>query len=135
MKIVADSYAWVEVFLGSAKGRAAKRRMEQATDIYTPDVVLVEVARKYVREGVDEELVRKRLSTMAEASEVVSVGLQVALESAKAYTELERKARNEKLSKPSLFDAFVLAAARINDARVLTGDLHFKGLAETMWMA
>ena len=38
------------------------------------------------------------------------------------------------LRKPSLFDGIVLASAKLNDAKVLTGDEHFKGLAETMWL-
>jgi len=47
---------------------------------------------------------------------------------------LERKSKNEGLAKPSLFDGIVLATARLRRARVVTGDQHFKGLSETVWL-
>jgi predicted nucleic acid-binding protein len=71
---------------------------------------------------------------MLEISEVLRIDAEVALAAGKAYRELESKARNEKLRKPSLFDAIVLANARIQDAKVLTGERHFAGLPETMWL-
>ncbi len=51
-----------------------------------------------------------------------------------AYLELEKKAEETGLSKPSLSDAIVLAVARKNDGKVLTGDAHFEGLPDTVWM-
>jgi predicted nucleic acid-binding protein len=51
VKIVADSYAWIEVFLGSAAGDDARRSMLEAEEVFTPDTVLAEIARKYNREG------------------------------------------------------------------------------------
>ena len=134
MKIVADAYAWVELFAGTSKGGFAKMRMEEAETVITPDTVLAEVARKYLREGANEETTRRRLSTILEASEPSCVDDEMAIEASKAYFELESKARNEKLKKPSLFDALTLATARKMGGRVLTGDEHFKGLGETLWM-
>ena len=112
MKIVADAYAWVELFAGTSRGGFAKRRMEEAETVITPDTVLVEVARKYLREGVSEETTRHRLSTILEASEPSYVDDELATEASKAYFELESKARKEKLKKPCLFDALILATAR-----------------------
>jgi predicted nucleic acid-binding protein len=135
VKIVADAYAWVELFTGTRKGGFAKSRMEEAETVITPDTVLAEVARKYIREGVKEESVRQRLSTILEASEPAFVDDEIALEAAKAYLQMERRAKDSGLQKPSLFDALILAIARKNDAKVLTGDEHFKGLPETMWIS
>ena len=134
MKIVADAYAWIELFSGTRQGEFAKARMEEAESVITPDSVLAEVARKYLREGVEEETARQRLSTMLEASEPAYVDDDTAIEAGKAYLELEMRAKEAGLGKPSLFDALVLAAARRNGAKVLTGDEHFEGLPETIWM-
>ncbi len=134
VKIVADSYAWIELFSGTAVGLEVKNIMEQAESVITPDTVLAEVARKYFREGVGEGTVRKRLATILEASEPAYVDEIAAVEAARTYAQLEKKARERRLKKPSLFDAIVLAIARINHAKVLTGDEHFEGLAETIWL-
>jgi len=50
VKIVVDSYAWIELFAGSDKGEKVRRKyMEKSEEIYTPDIVLAEMARKYIR--------------------------------------------------------------------------------------
>ena len=134
MKIVADSYAWIEVFLGSAAGEEARRSMMLAEEVFTPDTVLAEIARKYHREGVADATIGTRLAWIIEASETLTIDGKVAVAAGKAYLELESKARREGRRKPSLFDAIVLAHARIQEAKVLTGDLHFMGLRETLWL-
>lgn len=134
VKIVADAYAWVELFSGSEKGEFVKREMEEAETVITPDTVVAEVARKYIREGIEERIVRNRLSTILEASEPAHIDDEVAIEAGKAYLQLETRARKLGFKKPSLFDGLVLAVARITDSKVLTGDKHFKGLPETIWI-
>ena len=59
-----DAYAWVEFFLGSGKGSKVKELIETADDAYTPDTVLAELARKYLRERSPEKQVRERLTAI-----------------------------------------------------------------------
>lgn len=134
MKIVIDAYAWVEIFIGSEKGKRAKEAVEQADEIFTPDIVMAEVARKYHREGAEEQTIRARLETISAASSIISISNELALEAAKCYMELLRETKRTKFSKPSLFDAITLAAAKLLKAKVITGDEHFKGLPETIWI-
>ncbi len=134
MKIVADAYAWIELFAGTRKGEFVKSKMEEAETVITPDTVLAEVARKYIREGIREETTRQRLSTILEASEPAYIDDDVAVEAGKAYLQLEKRAKDAGLEKPSLFDGLVLSVARKNDGKVLTGDEHFRGLPETIWI-
>ena len=135
MKIVVDAYAWIELFSGTSKGNFARRQMEQAESVITPDSVVGEVARKYLRDGIGEETTRERLSTILEVSELVCVDDQVAIEASKAYFQLLDKSRKEGSRKPSLSDGLVLGIAKINEAKVLTGDEHFKGLPDTIWIS
>ncbi len=134
MKIVIDSYAWIEIFLGTEKGRSALKTIEDAELVLTPQTVLAEVARKYLREGMKENIIQSRLETISESSETHPVDEAIAIESGKAYLEMERRAKEAKLRKPSLFDAIVLATARLNSSKVLTGDSHFRGLPDTVWL-
>ena len=78
--------------------------------------------------------IRKWLQTISEATQVIEIDIRLAGESAKASMELVKKARDEGLRKPGFVDAIVLATARVCRSQVLTGDCHFKGLPETMWL-
>jgi len=134
VKIVVDACAWMEIFIGSERGKRAKETLEQADEVYTPDTVMAEVARKYCREGAEEQTTQARLEIMTKASDIVPIDIKLALEAAKCYTRLTREAKRRKLATPSLFDAIPLAAARLLKAKILTGDEHFKNQPETIWM-
>jgi len=134
LKIVADSWAWVELFKASAPGKAAKERIEESDEAFTPSLVLAELARKYLKESEEAITIRKWLQTISEATQIIEIDIRLAEESAKASMELVKKARDEGLRKPGLGDAIVLATARVCRAQLLTGDSHFKGLPETMWL-
>ena len=69
MKIVVDAYAWIEIFIGSEEGKRAKENIEQASEAYTPDTVLAEVARKYLREGMKQETIDENLSRILNCHE------------------------------------------------------------------
>lgn len=134
MKIVVDSYAWVELFIASKKGEEVKRLIAEADEAITPDIVLSEVARKYVREGVGEEAILERLAAISNATEVVSIDARVALESGSCYLELQQSSSRRRIGDPSLFDAIILAVTRLRESKVLTGDRHFQGFSETIWL-
>jgi predicted nucleic acid-binding protein len=134
VKIVIDSYAWIEQFTGSANGNKVKEVLESADELYTPDTVLAEIARKYIREGVEDDIVNTRLEQITANSNITYLDSKLAFESAKCYLELAENARKNKLNLPSLFDAIVLATARVTNAKILTGDVHFKSLPETIWI-
>ena len=133
-KTVVDSYAWIEHFLGSEKGKKADKVLLDSEELYTPDVVLAEVARKYMREGINDSIIEERLGQMEDASSIIGLDSQTALVAAKCYLEMEARAKNQKQPTPSLFDAIVLAVGRALNAKVLTGDQHFKNLPETSWL-
>jgi predicted nucleic acid-binding protein len=134
VKIVVDSYAWIEIFLGSKKGQSAFREISDAELVLTPEIVFAEISRKYLREGANENIIRSRLQTIFESSEPSRIDEAIAIASGKAYLEIEEKAKKEKMEKPSLFDGIVLATARVNNAKVLTGDPHFRALPDTLWL-
>lgn len=124
----------MELFKASAAGRKAKERIEAADDVFTPSLVLAELARKYLREGEAPATIRKWLLAIMETSQVIEIDILLAEESARASIQLTEKARKEGLGKPGLGDAIVLATARVRQASVLTGDPHFKDLQETLWL-
>ncbi|AEM38438.1 PilT protein domain protein [Pyrolobus fumarii 1A] len=134
-RVVVDTYAWVEVLRGSREGRKALEVIGAAQEVYTPSIVLVELAAKLAREGASEEEIHDTLREILEASDLVEITPRLAVEAAKCRRILEEHAKRRGLrSKPSLADAIILAAARMLGAKVLTGDKHFEGLPETIWL-
>jgi predicted nucleic acid-binding protein len=127
-----DSYGWVELFLGGQKGQRVRRIIAEADEVRTPDVVLAELSRKYLRENAEVSVVRSRLQTITSASLVTPVGVDVAVKAGEAFLELADRAAKRRRRVPGLFDAIVLATARVHDSKVLTGDEHFEGLSETI---
>jgi len=131
--IVVDSYAWVEYFLGSEKGTKVEKYIESGEAI-TPSIVLAEIARKYLREGIDEKEVRKRLDFIVAKSTIIEMDVNLSIEAGKAYLELLEKVRAEKLKAPSLTDGIILATSRILKAKIITEDEHFRSLSEVIFM-
>ncbi len=116
------------------KGGRVRDLIETGEEAYTPDSVLAELSRKYLREGSSEKQVRERLATVQGASHVMPITSDLALAASRAYFDLVANARRRRLRLPSLFDGLVLGAARLKEAKVVTGDPHFKDMPETVWM-
>ena len=134
MKIVIDSYAWIELFTGSADGKKVKDVLVHASELFTPDIVLSEVARKFCRDGFDDAFIKTSLEQIIAASAITYIEPKLALDSAKCYQELKKNAQKNKLNTPSLFDAIILATSRSLDAKLLSGDAHFQSLPEVLWV-
>ena len=134
MKIVIDTYAWIELLIGSERGNKVKELMENAEEVYTPSTVLAETARKFLREGTDEKTINTWLEIITTASVITQIDSATALEAAKCQLELSQQAKISKQNTPSLFDAIVYATAKINQCKIITGDEHFKNLPETIWI-
>ena len=122
---VIDSFAWFEYFLGSPAGTRAKPYIEAGNAI-TPTIVIAELADKYAREKMpfseklDFILVRTQ-----------DVGLDVAIARQSGMLNKDRKRVSKRWG---LADSIVLATARARNAKVITGDEHFKDLAEEVIM-
>lgn len=134
VKTVIDTYAWIEFFSGTEIGLKVKDILENSEEIYTPGVVLAEIARKFFREGKENVFINSRLELITAASNITGIDAELAIEAAKCYLELMENARKSKLNTPSLFDAIILATCRSLESKVVTGDEHFKNLPETIWI-
>ena len=134
VRIVVDTYAWIELLIGSEKGKTVKGLIEKADEVYTPDIVLAETARKFLREGIDEETITRWIEMITDTAVIIPINLTVALEAAKCQSKLTNKAKALKRNTPSLFDGIVYAVANVKDCKIVTGDEHFKGLPEVFWI-
>ena len=135
MTVVFDSCAWIEFFLGSDKGEKVRDIIMSEEDIITPSIVLAEVANKYYREGVGEEIIKQRLNDITTISLIRYIDIDVLskLGEAREIMLSNLKKRSIK-SKPSLADYLVYAVSLVEEAMIVTGDEHFNGLKNVIYL-
>lgn len=135
MILVFDSYAWIEYFLGSKLGERVLKLIERAELIYTPTVVLLEIANKYFREGFNEESVKERINAIMNQSLIIPTEIDVLLLIRKAQRILSGNVKKlGQKSKPSMIDYYLYALAMKIGAKIVTGDKHFKGLSNVIFL-
>ncbi|MGQ9461360.1 MAG: PIN domain-containing protein [Candidatus Bathycorpusculaceae bacterium] len=124
-RYVIDAYAWIEYLIGSRAGEKVKSVLEEeGNEIFTCAVTVAEVISKTAREGRDFEAA---YDILLSDSQVVNVDEEISKEAGVLHSEMRKTRRDFGLA-----DAYVLAVARRTKSRILTGDVHFKGVREAI---
>lgn len=124
-KYVVDAWAWVEYLVGSAFGAKLRDVFdEDGSEVYTCAVTLGEVVSKVASEGRDVEAAYTMLLSN---SQVVNVDEELSKQAGMLHCEMRKTLKDFGLA-----DAYVLATAKKLKAKVLTGNLHFKGVKEAV---
>ncbi len=118
-RFIVDSYAWIEYLNGSPKGAHVEELLEDA-EAWTPTPVVAEVTSKVLRSGGDAGIAWQAMRAW-------SIVLPLDAETARAAGALHATYR-ARVPDFALTDAVVLAFARKLNAKVLTGDPHFRGM-------
>ena len=122
-RILLDSWAWLEMFSGSPKGEKVRKEIKAASELLTTAANLYEVLYR-TNENAGTEAADKAMEFIETHSQIVEIGKQTAI----AAAEIRR---NEKLH---ALDAFTLAASRLNEAQLVTGDPHFKNVKNVIFI-
>jgi predicted nucleic acid-binding protein len=117
---VIDSFAWFEYFLGSTWGERARPFIESGKGI-TPTIVVAELSEKYIRARIPFS---DDLNFICMKTRVLPLDTEIATSAGVLSHE-----RKSKVKRWGLADSIVLATAKANDAKVVTGDEHFRDLA------
>jgi predicted nucleic acid-binding protein len=120
-KYIIDAYAWIEYLIGSKTGEKVKSVLEaENSEIYTCAITVAEVVSKTARERENFEVAYDVLTSN---SQVVCVDEEISKEAGVLHSEMRRTRKDFGLA-----DAYVLAIARRTCSKIMTGDLHFKGV-------
>ena len=123
-----DSFAWIEYFMGTERGRKVKKIIEGNVITYTSPTVIAEIFSKSVRtDGQDKA--RERVDFIVDRCVLIQTDENIAVEAGRLHGEMKPKIRDFGLA-----DAFILASARSKGAKVVTGDPHFKDLEDTVFL-
>ncbi len=125
MKYVVDAHAWISYLIGDKSGEFIAKIIEDTkNEIFTNIITLAKVISIIKRENKDYNESYKIILSLSKiyTGEIVfmkEVGL--------LHAETKREIREFGLA-----DAFVLLTARKLNAKILTGDPHFKGFKEAI---
>jgi|SRR3989344_2880695 len=114
---VIDSYAWVEYFRGSEEGKIARKYIEKKTGA-TSSITLAELSEKYKRESKD---FLQDFRFILATTKIINLNAEIAIEAGRINFENKKKIKNWGMS-----DAIILATAQLFNAKVVTGDEHFR---------
>lgn len=120
---VIDSYAWVEYFRGTREGAAAKEYIEKKINA-TCSITIAELAEKYRR---DNKEFSEDYNFIVSKSEIIDLTNEIALAAGEINFENKKKIKNWGMS-----DSIILSTARMFNAKVVTGDGHFRNLNQIM---
>lgn len=114
MRILLDSYAWMELFKGTEKGAKVRRLIEnEQNEAYTSAANYYEVYYS-VEAQYGTETRAEHIAALKASSKIIQVDEAIAEAAARIRLETGLHA----------LDAFTLAAARTVGAKVVTGDPH-----------
>jgi len=131
-RYIIDAYAWIEYFRASKSGEVAKKYIE-SEDSATPTIVVSEISRRLLREtelGNETRAGRlKRLEFIRATSQIVNLDFEIAAEAGEIDINMKKKVKGWGLA-----DSIILCTARNAKGKVITGDEHFRGLEETIFI-
>jgi predicted nucleic acid-binding protein len=124
LTVLIDSWAWVEFFAGSKKGEEIKAYvMDENQEIIISSINLAEIYRLAL-DRFDEQTAEKRRRAMISRCYLIPVDEEIAIKGAKFRHERDW----------GLGDALIYATSIRERAKVLTGDPHFKGLKDVIFL-
>lgn len=124
-KFVLDSYAWIEYFIGSQRGSKVKEYIESPdNEIFTSIITIAEISSITKRENRDVEDVFVNINNL---SEIYNINSEFAKEAGILHAEIRKKIKDFGMA-----DTVILLTARKLNAKVITGDPHFKDFKEAV---
>src|SRR3989338_4375589 len=116
---IIDSYAWVEYFRGSAEGKIAREYIENK-NCATCSIAIAELSEKYKREGKNFDY---DFSFIVAKTKIIVLSTEVAIMAGQLNYINKAKIKNWGMS-----DSIISATAKLVNAKVVTGDEHFRNL-------
>ena len=125
MNVIFDTYAWIEYFLGSEQGKIVESYMKES--IITPFIVLLELSYRADKDGWN---FKQYLEFIKVKSKITGVTEEFVLK----FGQLYNKTKND-IAGIGMADIIVLLTAIEENAKILTGDQHFKDIPRTIFLS
>lgn len=122
MKVVVDSWGWIEYFTDGPLAARYARYLEKPQEVVTPVIVVYEVYKK-VKQQRGEEIAKRNVAQL-DKTEIVPLTDSLALAAADLSLSYGLP----------MAGALILATARQCKVKVVTSDPHFEGVEDVMFL-
>lgn len=126
MNILLDSFALIELFKGSKIGAEVKRIISESSGVFTTSANLYEVYYR-LEELVGKSQAVEAINEILVSADSIPIDDTVALKASKLKKIFAVKGMGAS-------DYFVLAAAKEKQAKIVSGDPHFKGFKNVVFI-
>lgn len=117
-----DTWAWIEFYIGSEKGKKIYQKLESGQKCYTSIISLAEMSDNYESGNLKSDNRWEEIRNFVETkTELVGLNPHICSKAGKIKQE-----EREKFPDFGLMDAIILATAREKNLKVITGDKHLK---------
>ncbi len=121
MRILFDTYTWIEYLEGSKEGEMARNSLQEEEDeIYTSTLSIAELSDAFHRDGVQTDLEWTEIQKYIELNSILE-----SLNAGQMTDAGKLKVKKRQTKKGfGLIDAIILGTSIKLDAKLLTGDPH-----------
>jgi len=124
MKYLIDAYAWIEYLEGSKKGEIVNNYLESEDEIIILPITIAEVVSKVKRKNGNFELA---YNIMISKSKVIETTPKISKNAGILHAEMRKK-----YPQFGIVDASIIETAKLINAKIVTGDPHFKDFKESI---
>jgi predicted nucleic acid-binding protein len=119
VEVIVDSYAWIEFFNGTERGKSVEKILGERI-CYTTITSLAEISEFCSKTGQDLDKFLERVMIL---STILLINQKICILAGKLNFQRKKKIKNW-----GMMDSMLLAAALLNNLKILTGDKHFSDL-------
>jgi len=124
MKYIIDAYSWIEYMEGSLAGEKVRKILKSNNDIYSLNLTISEIVSRVKRKKGNVDIAYRSIVLN---SKIIDLTPKMAREAGLLHAEIRKKVKDF-----GLVDAIILTLARSLNAKILTGDKHFKDFKESI---
>lgn len=124
MRYLIDSYAWIEYLDGTSKGLKVKKILTSESEIFTLSLTITEIISRVKRMNKDVEIAYKAITSN---SKVVQIDQETAKQAGLFHAEMRKKIKDF-----GLVDSLIYLTAKKLNAKIVTGDEHFRNIKEAI---
>jgi predicted nucleic acid-binding protein len=126
MKYLIDSYAWIEYLDGSLIGEKVKKIIESENEIFSLNLTISEIISRVKRKNGNIDIAFAAINSISKVAEITP---EIAKKAGEFHSEMRKTSKDF-----GLVDSLILILAREINAKVVTGDEHFREFKETIFI-
>lgn len=122
-----DTWAWIEFYIGSKKGKKVYELLESKEKCFTNMVTVAELSDNFQSGNLESDNSWNEMRAFIESkTEIIELDTEICSDAGKIKQE-----EREKFPDFGLMDAIILSSAKKYDLKIITGDKHLKDKERT----